>query len=92
MSITFSDILDKGILSKILYAQKLYIHFMICYDAFMKGAVTMEANVSRKERFTTYLPTEMIEKIRKLSEDTRIPQSRLYEEAVEDLMKKYKNK
>lgn len=52
----------------------------------------MEANTIKKERFTTYLPTDMIEKIRKLSEDTRIPQSRLYEEAVEDLLKKYENK
>lgn len=44
---------------------------------------------TKKERFTTYLPTELIEKVRNLSEDSRIPQARLFEEAVEDLLKKY---
>lgn len=50
------------------------------------------ASTNKKERFTTYLPIGMIDKIRKLSEDTRIPQSRLFEEAVENLLKKYEEK
>lgn len=43
-----------------------------------------------KVRFTTYLPETMKEAIVKLSEETRIPQARLFEEAVEELLKKYK--
>jgi hypothetical protein len=50
----------------------------------------MEA--TKKERFTTYLPTSLIEKVRELSDDSRIPQARLFEEAVEDLLKKYLEK
>lgn len=47
---------------------------------------------NKKERFTTYLPANLIEKIRELSEDTRIPQARLFEEAVADLFTKYSKK
>lgn len=55
-----------------------------------KGGKNMEANnPTKKERFTTYLPTKLIENFRELSDDSRIPQARLFEEAVEDLLKKY---
>lgn len=43
----------------------------------------------KKVRFTTYIPESLKEAIAKLSEETRVPQSRLFEEAVEDLMEKY---
>jgi rRNA pseudouridine-1189 N-methylase Emg1 (Nep1/Mra1 family) len=43
----------------------------------------------KKVRFTTYLPESSKEAIVRLSEDTRIPQARLFEEAVEELLKKY---
>ena len=46
-------------------------------------------NTTDKVRFTTYIPTNLKEAIVELSETTRIPQSRLFEEAVEDLLKKY---
>jgi hypothetical protein len=42
-----------------------------------------------KVRFTTYIPEVYKDAIQKISDDTRIPQSRLFEEAVEDLLKKY---
>lgn len=42
-----------------------------------------------KVRFTTYIPENLKDAVVKLSEETRIPQSRLFEEAVEDLMSKY---
>ena len=42
-----------------------------------------------KVRFTTYIPETLKDSVVKLSEETRIPQARLFEEAVEDLMKKY---
>lgn len=42
-----------------------------------------------KERYTSYLPKTMADQIRALSEETRIPQSALIEEAVGDLLKKY---
>ncbi|UNY40060.1 ribbon-helix-helix domain-containing protein [Bacillus phage vB_BauM_KLEB27-3] len=45
-----------------------------------------------KERFTTYIPTKLKEDIVKLSNETRIPQAGLFEEAVVDLLEKYKEK
>lgn len=44
---------------------------------------------NNKVRFTTYLPIELKDRIVELSEGTRIPQARLFEEAVEDLLMKY---
>lgn len=46
----------------------------------------------QKIRFTTYLPENLKDAVVKISEETRIPQSRLFEEAVEDLLKKYEKK
>jgi metal-responsive CopG/Arc/MetJ family transcriptional regulator len=43
----------------------------------------------QKVRFTTYLPENLKDSVAKISDETRIPQSRLFEEAVEDLLKKY---
>jgi hypothetical protein len=45
-----------------------------------------------KERYTSYLPKHMADNIRALSEETRIPQASLIEEAVADLLKKYYGK
>lgn len=42
-----------------------------------------------KVRFTTYIPEVYKDAVVKISDETRIPQSRLFEEAVEDLLKKY---
>lgn len=45
--------------------------------------------LKNKIRFTTTLPKDLADKLRKLSEATRIPQSRLVEEAVTDLLRKH---
>jgi hypothetical protein len=45
-----------------------------------------------KERYTSYLPKEMVEQMRELSDKTRIPQAALMEEAVLDLLTKYYGK
>lgn len=45
---------------------------------------------STKVRFTTYMPRTLKDAVVQLSKDTRVPQSRLFEEAVEDLIEKYK--
>jgi rRNA pseudouridine-1189 N-methylase Emg1 (Nep1/Mra1 family) len=45
-----------------------------------------------KVRFTTYIPEVCKDAVVRISEETRIPQSRLFEEAVEDLLKKYNYK
>lgn len=47
---------------------------------------------TNKVRFTTYIPEHLKDEIVKLSEETRIPQARLFEEAVKELLKKYKEK
>lgn len=43
-------------------------------------------------RFTSSLKKELMPKWDKLSEETRIPKSRLLDEAIEDLLKKYEKR
>ena len=43
-----------------------------------------------RERFSTSLNPELIDRLKQLSEKTRIPMSRLVDEAIWDLCKKYK--
>ena len=47
--------------------------------------------VNRK-RFVTSLANELVEPFDKLSKKTRVPKSRLIDEAVEDLLKKYEKR
>ena len=42
-----------------------------------------------RTRFTSSLKNELVEKFDKLSKETRIPKSRLLDEAIEDLLKKH---
>lgn len=51
----------------------------------------MENNTA-KVRFTTYIPENLKDAIVQLSEETRIPQARLFEEAVEILLERYEKK
>ena len=45
-----------------------------------------------RTRFTSSLKNELMEDFDKLAAETRIPKSRLLDEAVEDLLKKYRKK
>ena len=45
-----------------------------------------------RTRFTSSLKNELVPKWNKRAEDTRIPKSRLLDEAIEDLLKKYEKK
>jgi predicted transcriptional regulator len=45
-----------------------------------------------RTRFTSSLKNELMEGFNKLAEDTRIPKTRLMDEAVEDLLKKHAKK
>ncbi len=45
-----------------------------------------------RTRFTSSLKNELIPELTKLSEETRIPKSRLFDEAIEDLLKKYEKR
>lgn len=42
-----------------------------------------------KIRFTTYVEEETRKKLKELSEETRVPEARYIQEAIEDLLKKY---
>lgn len=48
--------------------------------------------MSNREPFATKIDSELKTKIQRLSKETRIPQSKLIDEAIEDLLKKYNNK
>ena len=45
-----------------------------------------------RTRFTSSLKNELMEGFNPLADQTRIPKSRLLDEAVEDLLKKYQQK
>ena len=45
-----------------------------------------------RTRFTSSLKNELMEGFNALADQTRIPKSRLLDEAVEDLLKKYEKK
>jgi len=47
-------------------------------------------NLKYRAYFTTTLPKDFIKKIKELSKETRIPISKLVEEAFEDFLIKYK--
>ena len=42
-----------------------------------------------KKRVTFTLEEELIEKLKKISEETLIPQARLVEQAIQEVIKKY---
>ncbi|MCI6646205.1 MAG: ribbon-helix-helix domain-containing protein [Oscillospiraceae bacterium] len=45
-----------------------------------------------RTRFTSSMKNELMDGFNKLAADTRIPKSRLIDEAIEDLLKKYEKK
>lgn len=49
----------------------------------------MEPYLKYRTRFTSSLKNELAVRLKGLSEQTRIPQSRLLDEAVSDLLQKY---
>ena len=51
-----------------------------------------EALLVNRTRFTSSLKNELMKEFDKLTEKTRIPKSRLLDEAVEDLLKKYEKR
>jgi predicted DNA-binding protein len=46
----------------------------------------------KRTRFTTSSKAELVEKLNELSEKTRLTKTRLVDEAIEDLLEKYKEK
>lgn len=42
-----------------------------------------------KLRFTTYVTQDAYDKLKQLSDETRVPLARYIQEAIEDLLKKY---
>lgn len=48
-----------------------------------------ESVLVNRKKFVSSLANELVEPFAELSKQTRIPKSRLLDEAVEDLLKKY---
>ena len=51
-----------------------------------------EAVLVNRKRFTSSLKNELMTEFDRLAQKTRIPKSRLMDEAVEDLLKKYEKR
>lgn len=51
-----------------------------------------EALLVNRTRFTSSLKNELMARFDKLAETSRVPKSRLFDEAIEDLLKKYEKK
>jgi TRAP-type C4-dicarboxylate transport system substrate-binding protein len=54
-----------------------------------EGFATLSTDLKTRERFTNTLNKLLKKNLLKLSDEARIPQSRLLDEAVEDLLLKY---
>ena len=50
------------------------------------------AKPKTRERFNSTLSKELLTRLRELSDETRIPASRLLDEAIEDLLLKYESR
>jgi post-segregation antitoxin (ccd killing protein) len=55
---------------------------------FSKGVDNM--SLKNRDRFSSTVDKELLSNLKKLSEDTRIPISKLLDEAIADLLKKHK--
>ena len=51
-----------------------------------------EAVLVNRKKFVSSLANELVEPFDMLSKQTRVPKSRLLDEAIEDLLKKYEKK
>lgn len=49
------------------------------------------ADLVNRERYGVAVDKKILEEFRKLADRTRIPASKLIDEAIEDLLKKYEN-
>jgi len=47
-------------------------------------------SLKNRDRFSSTVDKELLSNLKKLSEDTRIPISKLLDEAIADLLKKHK--
>ena len=48
------------------------------------------SDLTTRKRITTTLNKELVKKLDELSKETRIPKSKLFDEAVKDLLEKHK--
>ena len=48
-----------------------------------------EAVLVNRKKFVSSLANELLDQFDQLAKETRIPKSRLFDEAIEDLLKKY---
>lgn len=48
-----------------------------------------KSSLKNRERYTNSIDKELLRKLKELADKTRIPQSRLVDEALEDLIRKY---
>jgi predicted DNA-binding protein len=51
-----------------------------------------EPYLKNRSRFTSSLKNELVPLFNNLAEETRIPKTKLLDEAIEDLLKKHENK
>ena len=65
---------------------------MCIRDRYIGDAIMGEAVLVNRKKLITSLANELVEPFDKLSKKTRVPKSRLIDEAVEDLLKKYEKR
>ena len=51
-----------------------------------------EAQLVNRTKFVSSLKNELVPLFNQLSSDTRVPKARLWDEAIEDLLKKYEKR
>ena len=77
-----------------VWSKQKIIFVMHCLDIYLKVLYNIDGGdkMSARIAYGTKLDKELKEGLQKLSEETRITQSKLLDEAIEDLLKKYEKK
>ena len=63
-----------------------------CYSIHIGGMLMAESVLVNRKKFISSLDKRLVEPFDELSKKTRVPKSRLLDEAIEDLLKKYKKR
>lgn len=66
-----------------------YHKVMILSNILLYVMLFLGVDLMSKRRFTTYVTEEAYEKVKALSDETRVPIAQYMQEAIEDLLKKY---
>ena len=68
------------------------ISFTLVYNLFKEMIIMENRGLKTRTAFSNAIDSNLCDQLKRLSKQTRIPQSKLLDEAISDLLRKYKSK